>query len=64
MKVIAIGATGFIGRYVVTKLVEAGHGCALNSAGGPSPRAWGKPRPLEARARTGRTIPTRVGKTD
>src|SRR5260370_37422221 len=25
MKVIAIGATGFIGRYVVTKLVEAGH---------------------------------------
>ncbi len=29
MKVIAIGATGFIGRYVVTKLVEAGHEVAV-----------------------------------
>lgn len=29
MKVIAIGATGFIGRYVVTKLAEAGHEVAV-----------------------------------
>ena len=29
MKVIAIGATGFIGRYVVTKLIEAGHEVAV-----------------------------------
>ena len=29
MKVIAIGATGFIGRYVVTKLVEADHEVAV-----------------------------------
>jgi nucleoside-diphosphate-sugar epimerase len=29
MKVIAIGATGFIGRHVLTKLVEAGHEVAV-----------------------------------
>jgi nucleoside-diphosphate-sugar epimerase len=29
MKVIAIGATGFIGRYVVTELIEAGHEVAV-----------------------------------
>jgi nucleoside-diphosphate-sugar epimerase len=29
MRVIAIGATGFIGRYVVTKLVDAGHDVAV-----------------------------------
>ena len=29
MKVIAIGATGFIGRHVVAKLVEAGNEVAV-----------------------------------
>ena len=29
MRVIAIGATGFIGRHVVTRLIEAGHEVAV-----------------------------------
>src|SRR5689334_23451213 len=32
MKVITIGATGFIGRYAVTKLIEAGHKRRVNAS--------------------------------
>lgn len=39
MKVIAIGATGFIGRHVVTKLIDAGHEVAVVHRGSTPFRA-------------------------